>query len=712
MFGMQVESAMEMAPSLFLIALQSAQAASDRLLCDLEHVDMNLQFWQHLLDRGSSSLHSRFQLLSMGPSAFIHSLVEAVYHWLWGGELPTFCSLRGKTATEKLQYRVMVLKQLKEEIAVAVAGVHHAAGSLRKVVARVPFPDLYEEDPNQQRKHTGFSAAMCEWELKAAVETSDSCASSVRAALDGLYGAIPGLSKHRALERCSMEPTTGSGDSLNATELNVTASLALALGELGSCPDLKHCYKLLDVDSLRPAAGGGVSNVEEALLAAQTAAAEAGPFIQLPAWLVMPSYLQRNWLTLLMKGAGMAWVLQYIFWHSSLAGSNDLQRWSKATFDSISEAWQAHVVEPFKNIKGELFRTFRDRPSLVSAEEYESDMKSLIRMLVDFERDKRPSFESISPLPFTQQAAAIPTATNYDLAETASTQATRSGASLSSGTHVRFNDDASSMGGGSSSNNNQSPLAAGARSSVDDVGTACSDQTSQILSGMQLVMRSYEMQLRSPIRNLLVGDLARAMLIQVQRLKLDTEAAMLKLDQILKASELSFSLVAALPGMAATWLLVTACIRTMTSNPPDLKRQATFLRLAASDLERALQTLIEVQNGLVLGDRRVASDDAMHSADGRRTAIDDDDVTQCAVERRDTGGTIDKHEGMMLYKLARVQREVERLFLRHDRVSRHSHYQGLKSDVLNLAELISEGRNGAAMAPAVKRVMCFCSGNI
>jgi nuclear-control-of-ATPase protein 2 len=48
---------------------------------------------------------------------------------------------------------------------------------------------------------------------------------------------------------------------------------------------------------------------------------------------------------------------------------------------------------------------------------------------------------------------------------------------------------------------------------------------------------------------------------QVQRLKLDTEAAMLKLDQILKASELSFSLVAALPGMAAAWLLLTACTR-------------------------------------------------------------------------------------------------------------------------------------------------------
>jgi hypothetical protein len=86
-------------------------------------------------------------------------------------------------------------------------------------------------------------------------------------------------------------------------------------------------------------------------------------------------------------------------------------------------------------------------------------------------------------------------------------------------------------------------------------------------------MDSYERELQSPVRNLLVGQLTRSLLIQVQhglglscshlcatcwcwerdaasstrlrpfvgtpqvqRLKLDTEAAMLELDQILKAN--------------------------------------------------------------------------------------------------------------------------------------------------------------------------------
>lgn len=49
-------------------------------------------------------------------------------------------------------------------------------------------------------------------------------------------------------------------------------------------------------------------------------------------------------------------------------------------------------------------------------------------------------------------------------------------------------------------------------------------------------MSKYESELKDPVRNLLLGQLARSLLIQVQRLKLDTEAAMLELDQILRAN--------------------------------------------------------------------------------------------------------------------------------------------------------------------------------
>lgn len=40
-------------------------------------------------------------------------------------------------------------------------------------------------------------------------------------------------------------------------------------------------------------------------------------------------------------------------------------------------------------------------------------------------------------------------------------------------------------------------------------------------------MRTYEAELRAPLRNALGGELVRALLIQVQKLKVDTASAML-----------------------------------------------------------------------------------------------------------------------------------------------------------------------------------------
>jgi hypothetical protein len=45
------------------------------------------------------------------------------------------------------------------------------------------------------------------------------------------------------------------------------------------------------------------------------------------------------------------------------------------------------VVGPILQLKDELFQTFRQRRSIVSVQEYETDKASLERMLADFEGD-------------------------------------------------------------------------------------------------------------------------------------------------------------------------------------------------------------------------------------------------------------------------------------------------------------------------------------
>lgn len=73
---------------------------------------------------------------------------------------------------------------------------------------------------------------------------------------------------------------------------------------------------------------------------------------------------------------------------------------------------------------------------------------------------------------------------------------------------------------------------------------------------LEIVMLRYEKELMHPIQNLVNGELARALLIQVQKLKLDIEMAMLELDQILKANEINFAVLAALPAFFMSLLLL------------------------------------------------------------------------------------------------------------------------------------------------------------
>ncbi|XP_058743106.1 protein DGS1, mitochondrial [Vicia villosa] len=73
---------------------------------------------------------------------------------------------------------------------------------------------------------------------------------------------------------------------------------------------------------------------------------------------------------------------------------------------------------------------------------------------------------------------------------------------------------------------------------------------------LEIVMDRYEKELMHPIQNLVSGELARAMLIQVQKLKLDIETAMLELNQILRANEINFAVLAALPAFFVSLLLI------------------------------------------------------------------------------------------------------------------------------------------------------------
>lgn len=85
-------------------------------------------------------------------------------------------------------------------------------------------------------------------------------------------------------------------------------------------------------------------------------------------------------------------------------------------------------------------------------------------------------------------------------------------------------------------------------------------------------MRSYESELKSPLWNTFTGQLPRALLIQVQKLKVDTESAMLQLDQILRANELNVALIAAIPAIIVAGGILYFISNLINRSGPDPRK--------------------------------------------------------------------------------------------------------------------------------------------
>jgi nuclear control of ATPase protein 2 len=63
------------------------------------------------------------------------------------------------------------------------------------------------------------------------------------------------------------------------------------------------------------------------------------------------------------------------------------------------------------------------------------------------------------------------------------------------------------------------------------------------------VLRAYESDLRTPLRSAVTGSLVRALLIQIQKTKVDVEVALSGIDRLLKSQQLVFGFVGVTPSL-------------------------------------------------------------------------------------------------------------------------------------------------------------------
>lgn len=78
----------------------------------------------------------------------------------------------------------------------------------------------------------------------------------------------------------------------------------------------------------------------------------------------------------------------------------------------------------------------------------------------------------------------------------------------------------------------------------------------QVKSGdMEMVMKIYEDNMKSPVISMLSGSMIRNLLIQIQKTKVDGDVALSGIDKILQSQQLVFGIVAASPAALIVWWL-------------------------------------------------------------------------------------------------------------------------------------------------------------
>lgn len=539
----------------WLAAVAAAQAALDRLQIMLADVESHLLFWRARLE---SPRHGLFLLIGQGPVKFGRDLIALLPYQR---HLAARRHRRRLTSTERIEQQVTILRALQQRLAAALGTVNTGAGGLH--MRRIREPLQSEE---------GAPAAASDGPVPADGAEPSAVLSAARlaimASLAATTQAYEGLQplevqlKDRPetlmlLPADTTKPLINRGEGNGhdgspeaspypSPEVGLTADADSHNGVHGSTRRTVESHAVAAALRKAHAVVGAHFKLTpgmtftDAMRCANIAAYRKEAVLDLPSGLRPPSKVQQHWLKYALAGCAASYGALFLYRHSRLSGSHDLEDWAGSAAMGLQSTYRENVMAPLAQLRDELFKTFRSRRSIVSELEYENDKESLQRMLLDFRTDYVAKHGGAPP----SEATPATTAAN----------GSRTGDAVEG----------------------QAVAAADAES-----GAGTHD--------MAFMMKAYEAELKRPIRSAITGQLPRTLLIQVQKLKLDTESAMLQMDQLLKANQLNLALIAAIPAFlvagGGVWLLV----RWLRPAPIDRKYEALACRMAMVGLERSLQ---------------------------------------------------------------------------------------------------------------------------
>lgn len=98
------------------------------------------------------------------------------------------------------------------------------------------------------------------------------------------------------------------------------------------------------------------------------------------------------------------------------------------------------------------------------------------------------------------------------------------------------------------------------------------------------VLIPYEKDIQKPFKSLITGNLVQALLIQVQKTKVDVEVAMNGIDKLLQSQQLVFGLVAALPSLAFLWWFSGQAVQVAKGKGRQLRGKSRLKKRIALNL--------------------------------------------------------------------------------------------------------------------------------
>ncbi|KAI9506068.1 ATP synthase regulation protein NCA2-domain-containing protein [Coemansia spiralis] len=105
------------------------------------------------------------------------------------------------------------------------------------------------------------------------------------------------------------------------------------------------------------------------------------------------------------------------------------------------------------------------------------------------------------------------------------------------------------------------------------------------------VMRVYSQEMQQPFRNAVFGDLVQAILIQIQKVKVDVGQTMAALDKLLKSNELNFLLLSTVPATLTIYATTSWIVNGLSWWIGGANRNTvTSIQVIVRDIDRLLNT--------------------------------------------------------------------------------------------------------------------------